>query len=339
MFLQKTEINQISEDSKQLTHTSFSQFTMEYDYHLDISQQGRDLASSMQQPALPIENQVSSPLSEYDYTDSPEFRKVMTLLKSLSTEADNALMSIIGENEQNISSFDFEEFLGKLNSALSSIEKSFSKNAGANMGNTNNVQTESSIEISAEINIRFEFYAEDSQLRAEIDGNTADPIVLDLDGDGFELSHMKNGVEFDINADGVMDKTGFVKPDDGLLVLDRNGNGKIDNGKELFGDQHGAKDGFAELSKFDGDGNGVIDSNDAIYFKLQVWQDLNQDGNSSRNELNSLKDMGIDSIDLKNRKVINSHINGNILTDFSTYSRNGVRGNVGDAIFKYSKLA
>ena len=80
---------------------------------------------------------------------------------------------------------------------------------------------------------------------------------------------------FDITGDGRQDQVSWVAPSDGFLVYDRNGNGYIDSGKELFGDQHGASNGFEELAKFDGDGNGIIDDNDDIFDNLRVWQDHN----------------------------------------------------------------
>ncbi|WP_296645077.1 hypothetical protein [Roseinatronobacter sp.] len=78
--------------------------------------------------------------------------------------------------------------------------------------------------------------------------------------------------------DGFAEATGWVAADDGLLVLDVNGNGRIDNGSELFGDQTGHAHGFLALAQHDDNGDGVIDEADTVYGQLRIWQDLNQDG-------------------------------------------------------------
>ena len=111
-----------------------------------------------------------------------------------------------------------------------------------------------------------------------------DPITLDLDGDGIETVGLSVGVMFDHSADGTKNATGWVSKDDGLLVLDRNGNGTIDSGKELFGDNtilsngQKAKDGYAALADLDNNGDSKIDATDAAYTQLHIWQDSNQDG-------------------------------------------------------------
>jgi len=94
-----------------------------------------------------------------------------------------------------------------------------------------------------------------------------DPVAVDLDWDGVESVSREDGVYFDLNNDGVKEKTGWVASDDGLLVMDRNDNGEIDNGGELFGDQTRfndgtiAESGFEALSELDSNGNGKINKN------------------------------------------------------------------------------
>ena len=115
-----------------------------------------------------------------------------------------------------------------------------------------------------------------------------DPLILDLDGDGIETVGIRPGaaVLFDHDGDGTRTGSGWVKADDGILVLDLDGNGLIDSGRELFGDQtlvqsgpnagQRAANGFAALAQYDANADGRIDSADALYSQLQVWQDLNQ---------------------------------------------------------------
>lgn len=113
------------------------------------------------------------------------------------------------------------------------------------------------------------------------------PLILDLNSDGKDLTDVENGVKFDLDADGIIEKTSWtgiqLDFDDAFLVLDRNNNGLIDDGKELFGDQHGAENGFDELAKFDvpengGNGDRIINKNDKVYNELQLWVDHNKNG-------------------------------------------------------------
>ncbi|MCP4354393.1 MAG: hypothetical protein GY793_01930 [Proteobacteria bacterium] len=123
-----------------------------------------------------------------------------------------------------------------------------------------------------------------------------DPLVLDLDGDGLELNSMDSGIRFDMDNDGFAENTSWVKADDGLLVMDKNGNGTIDNITELFGSA--TKTGFEELAELDSNSDGTIDANDTDFGNIKVWQDLNQNGISEADELKTLSEAGISSISL-----------------------------------------
>lgn len=132
-----------------------------------------------------------------------------------------------------------------------------------------------------------------------------DPLIIDLGKQGIELTTLDNGVNFDIDNNTFAEKTAWIGLEDGFLVLDRNENGKIDNGGELFGDQvilkSGLKStsGFEALMEFDENKDGVIDKKDAIYSSLKVWIDENQNGISESNELKTLTELSISSINLK----------------------------------------
>ncbi len=103
-----------------------------------------------------------------------------------------------------------------------------------------------------------------------------DPLVLDLDGDGLELTARTNlSPVFDLDGDGFAEPIGWVRPDDGLLVYDQNGNGQIDDIGELFGSP--TTSGFADLAAHDANADGRIDAADGIFASLRVWQDLDQD--------------------------------------------------------------
>jgi Ca2+-binding RTX toxin-like protein len=124
-----------------------------------------------------------------------------------------------------------------------------------------------------------------------------DPLVLDLDGDGVELTVLPGShVHFDFGQDGFAERTGWVSPDDGILVYDHNRNGTVDGAAELFGSP--TIDGFDLLETKDSNGDGVIDDQDVVFEDLKVWRDLNSDGQSQEGELLSLAEAGIASIAL-----------------------------------------
>ena len=160
-----------------------------------------------------------------------------------------------------------------------------------------------------------------------------DPLTLDLDGDGdgdgIETVSASGDsiVLFDHDGDGVRTGTGWVKADDAFLVMDRNGNGTIDNGSELFGvdtvlaNGQTAANGFAALADLDANHDGVFDSQDAAYGEVRVWQDLNQDGISQSRELKTLAEAGIASIDLTAAKSGQILSTGNSISLTSGHTR------------------
>ncbi|NRA22128.1 MAG: hypothetical protein HRU05_16775, partial [Oceanospirillaceae bacterium] len=147
---------------------------------------------------------------------------------------------------------------------------------------------------------------DDSNGGAEVDYRDASvtPLILDLDGDGVELLTLAEGVNFDIDADGVIDRTAWVGSDDAFLVWDKNGNGQIDDASELFG-EHSIKsdgtkavDGFDALRDLDSNSDNRLDAEDSHYQDLQLWQDANSDGRVQLGELFSLEEAGVNFIDL-----------------------------------------
>lgn len=102
-----------------------------------------------------------------------------------------------------------------------------------------------------------------------------DPLVIDYEGSGTELSDTK--MRFDLDSDGTPDQISTLKKGSGFLALDKNGDGKINDGSELFGTQSG--DGFKDLSIYDSNNDGKIDKDDPIYDKLRIWTpDANGEG-------------------------------------------------------------
>jgi T1SS-143 domain-containing protein len=130
--------------------------------------------------------------------------------------------------------------------------------------------------------------------------SAVDPIILDLDRNGFAFTSLEDGVKFDIDADGHKDQVAWTKTD-GILAFDVDGNGKIDNGSEIFtpnfaGGAHAG--GVAALSTLDVNHDGKIDASDTGFDKLLVWQDANGNGVSDEGELKGLNDYGITGISL-----------------------------------------
>lgn len=161
------------------------------------------------------------------------------------------------------------------------------------------------------------------------------PIMLDLDGDGIELvDHENSTVFFDMDLDGIADRTGWVSADDGMLVLDRNGNGIIDNSLEISfaSDDEAAVTDLEGLRAWDTNQNGLIDAGDEAFAQFQVWRDINQNGISEEGELFSLGEMGIRAINLTLNLTGEELVEDrNVLFATSQFFRtNGTIGIVGD---------
>jgi len=155
------------------------------------------------------------------------------------------------------------------------------------------VKTADGREISFQLELSMSrAYHEESDISIRL-GDAArktDPLVLNFSGTAAQLTDQR--FAFDLNADGRQEQINFVAPGSGFLVFDRNADGKVNDGRELFGP--GTNDGFAELAVLDDDNNGWIDENDAAFSNLQVWS---RDG-SGEDQLQSLAEAGVGAIAL-----------------------------------------
>jgi hypothetical protein len=150
------------------------------------------------------------------------------------------------------------------------------------------------------------------------------PILVDVSGDGFALTDGKGGVYFDIDANATRDRIAWTveNSDDAFLALDRDGNGRIEDGGELFGNftpqpPSPGRNGFLALAEFDstmngGNGDGKIDDKDSVFASLRLWRDANHNGTSEEGELHTLPSLGLAGIDLGYKEARRRDRHGNL---------------------------
>ena len=252
--------------------------------------------------------------------------------KSIASAFTNALADFFGYGSDKSVSDD----RSSANASLKASSASFSYEAASL---SYSESTSRAARASSNANVSTVNTASSSYMRLqELALQGCDPIVLDLGDEGIQLTEAGKGANFDINADGKMDNTAWVKGNTAMLVYDKNGNNAIDNGSELFGDQNGAKDGFKELAKYDSNNDGKIDNKDTIYKNLKLYRDLNGDGKMSANEFNTLQEMGIKALNLECDEA-DDEVNGNSIVLRGSFEReDGTKGEMADAIFGYSEL-
>jgi Ca2+-binding RTX toxin-like protein len=171
---------------------------------------------------------------------------------------------------------------------------------------------------------------------------TSAPIVLDLDRDGIELTSLSSStVRFDMDGDGDRDLTGWARADDGILAIDLNGNGLIDDGNEIAFQPKldGAVSDLEGLRVYDSNGDNFITQADEQFANFRVWQDLNQDGVSDPSELRTLDEAGVASLSLTLTLTGNTPQQGsleNTIYGTSFFVRtDGSTGEVGDVVLSY----
>ena len=180
------------------------------------------------------------------------------------------------------------------------------------------------------------------------DGNAHgyDPLILNLDGKGIQtIAPSSVSTRFDHNADGIATATGWTAAGNGILALDLDKNGKIDSGKEIFGNHSvlsngaTAAHGYAALAELDSNNDGKVNALDKAFNELRVWIDANSDGISQVSELHTLMSLDIQSLNLEHQENSKDLGNGHRLTHIGSYTKtDGTTGEMGDVEFAANRL-
>jgi hypothetical protein len=161
------------------------------------------------------------------------------------------------------------------------------------------------------------------------------PIVLDLDGDGAEFLSLSAGVAFDYLGDGQAEATAWVGADDGLLAIDRNGDGLVNDGSEIVFGRDGLTDLEGLAADYDSNADGVFDAQDAAFAQFGVWQDANSNGVADAGEFRSLAEAGITGISLTSDGQAYAAAGGDVqVFGTGTYTwADGTTGSLADVSF------
>ena len=171
-----------------------------------------------------------------------------------------------------------------------------------------------------------------------------DPLVLDLDKDGGTSPSRR--AYFDYDGDGTRELGSWFSSNDGLLAIDKNGDGAINDGSELFGDafvkENGAKasNGMDALRDIDGNDDGVIDAQDEKFADLRIWKDTNGDGVSQAEEIHTLEELGVMSLGTSSEAVNQTDALGNTQINAGAFTFfDGTEGAMGDWSLQVDNMA
>jgi len=308
-------MNQVNPNStNQFTMQSGKTTCLSFDAQTSAGIQSQLLADRIEISILAMELNEASESSDFDFVLNPEDEAKLQFIEQIfgNERAREIIREIM--NGRKIAM----ENKKALTSSLNYLYHATAGRLEANRFTAESVQIRSQRSNGEKFQVEYTRISMDHVTGAQ---NQIDPIILDLDDDGIETTTVEKGVRFDIDGDGVKEKSVFVTGGDGFLSLYPNQNDRIDSGKELFGDQNGALNGFLELAKFDQNLDHQIDARDRIFADLLFYQEKNGDGISQEGELYQLSEYNIKSILLEYQNVTNS-TNGNVIAQIGTYQTN-----------------
>jgi Ca2+-binding RTX toxin-like protein len=180
------------------------------------------------------------------------------------------------------------------------------------------------------------------QFKGGITANVTSPIVLDLDGNGVQLTHKsKSKTSFDWDRNGTKDRTGWIGKGDGFLFLDRDGNGTVTGSQELsfVDDKYAARSDLDGLTAFDSNGDSLLDANDDRFNSFKIWRDSNSNGIAEEQEVLTLSQAGVEGVDLAGVPVNRVWEWGdNITVNTGSFIRfDGSRGTFSDVALSYDE--
>lgn len=243
---------------------------------------------------------------------------------SFSAQIEAIIQHLLGSLQKNTYSEDVEVGITVLKRDHVSLFERYEESESIRVSNRGQIQTENET-----LDINLDFYMSRSfVVENRIDVYSQfDPLVINLDGEMPQLS--SDTFSFDLDNDGESDQISKLKGKSGFLALDKNSDGIINQGSELFGTLTG--DGFGELAEYDLDANNWIDENDAIFDKLQVWMRREE---SEEKELVALGEVGIGAIFLDSvnstftYKTESNSVLGNLKSSSFFLNENGSVGNI-----------
>ncbi len=288
---------------------------------ITISEEAKELSAQAK-----TDSSVSSSSGEYEFALSEKDRQKVQLLETFLSQILGKKVKLhVGTDLRSSSQQDLSlaaRLRSRTVSSVSSVttvpsagwglsydySSTYQESESLSYSSQGTIRTSDGKEISFDLNMNLSrsYYTEQRVSLKLGDANKIDPLIINLDVPSAGLSNLK--VDFDLNADGTKEQISFLAGGSGFLALDKNQDGTINDGKELFGPTKG--DGFSELSDYDSDGNSWIDENDAIFDQLSVWT---KDENG-KDQLLSLAKAGVGAIYL-----------GHQTTDF-TYKDNSNEG-------------
>lgn len=272
MKIENFSLNMHSESHKSVS-TSITSFITEL-----------DLENSKRKEETKKLDETQSVQSQVEFTQKLQFQLIQELLNRLSPQTQKCKLRAVSPEELDSS------HIKKLTAREVTLKKEYTESQSMDVSMSGCVQTATQkIEINMNVSMSYSFTSEHQILKQQF----FDPLVLNFDGELPDLD--TQNFSFDIDCDGESNQISMLKKGSGFLALDKNENGTVDDGSELFGPLNG--NGFSDLKRYDSDKNGWIDENDPVFNKLRIWMK-----NKDEDTLVALGETGVGAIYLGNSK-------------------------------------